>query len=484
MQGQWPLVLGPCLLIHLSLTSNHLKGTHVRGLPSDIGSPEGTLHESVQMPPCHANLDVFPYLPSGGNEYNPEVFEQERLPTYTGLNEYDTLFEVRHGRGAVDNIPKSGERTLVVPSMGMPSTITSEDMAENLIVGARPKHTPDSGQPPPDQRKHVSIGEVPSTTGQRAVSPVNNQYILGEGAVIFTDMKETKLTALDQQMALSGEAQKPKGSLTSNVLTPRQLSGSSNIGKSKTTPQTVNAIEDKYPDLYLLVVENYRISDRFYGYTDNMSTENNPMVLVELTGLCYRYGTTIYAVDRVNGTMYGKFSVGYRAINERATVKPQFRGASLESEYVPIQPMYANTLPGTNSMVTPLAKSTPITQSLQIPMISAALPHVGDILEPTSNEQASSAYLERQIRQMDSVKMPSGMPSLEDGMVPRPESLQDWIQSFCQERKDKRKQEWESHRVALEKKKAKNSNAINKAKRRGMPCMLRCYRTLKELQLL
>ena len=56
------------------------------------------------------------------------------------------------------------------------------------------------------------------------------------------------LTALDQQMALSGEAQKPKGSLTSNVLTPRQLSGSSNIGKSKTTPQTVNEIEDKYPD--------------------------------------------------------------------------------------------------------------------------------------------------------------------------------------------------------------------------------------------
>ena len=42
------------------------------------------------------------------------------------------------------------------------------------------------------------------------------------------------------------------------------------------------------------------------------------------------------------------------------------------------------------------------------------------------------------------------MPSLEHGMVPRPESLQDWIQHFCQERKVKRKQEWESQRVALE----------------------------------
>ena len=87
------------------------------------------------------------------------------------------------------------------------------------------------------------------------------------------------------------------------------------------------------------------------------------MILVELTGLSYRYGTMIYAVDRVNGAIYGKFSVGYRVINERATVEPQFRHASLEIEYVSMQPMYVKTLPGTTSMVTPLAKSTPITQS-------------------------------------------------------------------------------------------------------------------------
>ena len=114
-----------------------------------------------------------------------------------------------------------------------------------------------------------------------------------------------------------------------------------------------------------------------------MSAENNPMMLVELTGLSYRYGTTIYVVDRVNGTMYAKFSVGYRLINERATVEPQFRDTSLESEYVPMQPTYVNTLTGTNSMVTPPGKSTPLTQSSQILMISAALPHVRDILEPT-----------------------------------------------------------------------------------------------------
>ena len=231
-------------------------------------------------------------------------------------------------------------------------------------------------------------------------------------------------------MALSGEVQKPEGSLMSNILIPRQISSNSNMEESKTIPRTTNKIEDKYPDLYLLVTESYEISDRFYGYMDSVSADNNPMILVELTGLSYRYGTTINAVDRVNGTMYGKFSVGYRVISERATKELQYMDASLEGEYVPMHPMSVNTLPGTPQMVTPLAKSTPITQSSQMPAISD-IPPVRDILEPASNEQVRSAYLERQMRQMDSIKLPSGMPSLEDGMVPRPDNLQDRIQSFC-----------------------------------------------------
>ena len=69
-----------------------------------------------------------------------------------------------------------------------------------------------------------------------------------------------------------------------------------------------------YPDLFLPIRENYRISDRFRGYLDHMSADNNPMVLVELNNLSIRYGTSIYAVNRINGTMYGKFSMGYRII--------------------------------------------------------------------------------------------------------------------------------------------------------------------------
>ena len=230
-------------------------------------------------------------------------------------------------------------------------------MTENLIVRARPKYTPASGHLPPNQTGHVSVREIPSTTEHRVVSPINTGYILGEGAAIFTDMTETMLTTLDQQMALSGKAQKPKYSLMSNTLISGQISSHSNTGESKIIPRSTDKIGDQYPDLYLPVAENYKISKRFYGYTGSVSTDNNPMILVELTGLSYRYGTTIYAVDRVNGTMYGKFSVGYRVISERATMEPLYRDASLDGVYVPMHPVSVSTLPGTTQMVTPLAKS-------------------------------------------------------------------------------------------------------------------------------
>ena len=181
-----------------------------------------------------------------------------------------------------------------------------------------------------------------------------------------------------------------------------------------------------------------------------MSADNNPMILVELTGLSYQYGTSIYAVDRMNGTMYGKFNVGYRVINEKATVKSQFKPTALEDEYTIMQPTYVNTLPQTTSMVTPIAKSTPMTQASQMPTIPIVLPHVRDILEPSLNEQARAAYLQRQMQDMSSVRLPSDMPSLEDGVSIGPESLSKRIQNYCQERRDKRKHEWETHRLALE----------------------------------
>ena len=160
------------------------------------------------------------------------------------------------------------------------------------------------------------------------------------------------------------------------------------------------------------VTENYRISNKFYGYTDSVSADNNPMILVELTGLSHRYGPTIYAVDRVNGTMYGRDSRGFRMISERATVEPQYKDASLAGMCGPAEPICMSTLSGTTQMVTTLAKSTPVPQTTQIPiMIHNRMPPVRDILDPASNEQTRADYLERQRRHMSSIsRLPSDIP--------------------------------------------------------------------------
>ena len=121
----------------------------------------------------------------------------------------------------------------------------------------------------------------------RVVSP--SSEIIGEGAAIFTDMTETILNVLDKQIAMAPDAQQSKGLSSSD----NQIKGIQ--GRKPTTSNQ----KEGYPDLFLPVVENYRISDHFCGYSDSLSADNNPMVLVELKNLSYQYGTSIYAVDRL-----------------------------------------------------------------------------------------------------------------------------------------------------------------------------------------
>ena len=52
-----------------------------------------------------------------------------------------------------------------------------------------------------------------------------------------------------------------------------------------------------------------------------------------------------------------------------------------------------NTLPGTTDIITPIAKSMPVTQASQMPVLPNVPPHERDILEPMSSEQARSTYL-------------------------------------------------------------------------------------------
>ena len=185
-------------------------------------------------------------------------------------------------------------------------------------------------------------------------------------------MTETILNVLDKQIAMTPDSQQLVKGLS---LDDNQIKGM----QGKEPKSSIQ--KEGYPDLFLPVVENYRISDHFHGYSDSLSADNKNMVLVELNNLSYRYGTSIYAVDRVNGTMYGKFSVGYRSIPEKATVIPQYQHTPVEDEY---RPAYENTLPGITNIATPIAKSTPVTQASHIP-VTQTMPEK-DIVEAKGQE--------------------------------------------------------------------------------------------------
>ena len=355
--------------------------TGTRSLPTDSPVPyfqpiergymsEGS-QEGVYAPP-YVDPSEHP-INIGGTDYHPNISEIDKVSTYTGLDDYDTLFTARHGRGALDPVPRMSEQMIMTTSMGIMPPTASTGLMVNPLERVMPAH--DIAHP--SQREQVSLPK--ETLQHRVVSP--SSEIIGEGAAIFTDMMETILNVLDQQIAMTPDTQQSKHLSPSD----NQIEGIQG-GKPITSNQKAG-----YPDFFLPVVENYRISDCFFGYLDSLSTDNNPMVLVELKNLSYRYGTSIYAVDRVNGTMYGKFSVGYRIIPEKATVIPQFQQTLVEDEY---RPAYENTLPGITNIATPMAKSTPVTQASQIPVIpNFPLPE-RDMVEPVSSERARTAYLE------------------------------------------------------------------------------------------
>ena len=168
------------------------------------------------------------------------------------------------------------------------------------------------------------------------------------------------------------------------------------------------------------------------------------MVLVELNNLSYRYGMSIYTVDKVNGTMYSKFNVGYRMIPEKAIVIPQYQHTSVEDEY---EPAYENTLPGITNIATPIAKSTPVTQASHILVTKTILERY--IVKPMSSERARATYLESQIQDMSSVQLPLNIPLMEEGSCVLTD-IRRRINTFCKEQKERRRQEWVSHRKALD----------------------------------
>ena len=179
------------------------------------------------------------------------------------------MFAARHGRGALDPVPKVSEQMIMMTSLGITPPVTGAELMVNPLERVMPAH----GTAHSSQREQVSLPK--ETVQPHVVSP--GSEIIGEGAAVFTDMMETILNVLDKQIAMAPDTQQSKG-LSSNDNQIKGIQG----GKPTTSNQ-----KEGYPDLFLLVVENYRISDCFCGYSDSLSADNNPVVLVELKNLSY-----------------------------------------------------------------------------------------------------------------------------------------------------------------------------------------------------
>ena len=188
------------------------RGHMSEGRFGDMGSQEAIFAVGMHIPPRQVNPWETTELP-GGIGYHPVVSEIDRVSTYTRLDDYDTLFEATHDTGALDHVPRESEEMVITSSTGITPTTSSAGLMINPL--GKVKLTIDI--------EHPSLGEHVSMTTEPlkhlVVSP--SSEIIGKGAAIFTDMTETILTALDQQVAMSSDAQKPEGILIGKDMTIR-----------------------------------------------------------------------------------------------------------------------------------------------------------------------------------------------------------------------------------------------------------------------
>ena len=120
--------------------------TSTQSLPTDSPVPyfqpieRGYMSEGSQE-----GMYVTPYVdPSehtgniGGTDYHPDITETDKVSTYTGLDDYDTLFAARHGRGALDPVPRVSEQMIMMTSLGITPPVTGTELMVNPLESVMP----------------------------------------------------------------------------------------------------------------------------------------------------------------------------------------------------------------------------------------------------------------------------------------------------------------------------------------------------------
>ena len=96
-----------------------------RGYMSE-GSQEG-VYVTPYVDPSEHTVNI------GGTDYHSEIIETDRVSTFTGLDDYDTLFAARHGRGALDPVPRVSEQ-MITTSLGVPPPLAGPELINPMEI--------------------------------------------------------------------------------------------------------------------------------------------------------------------------------------------------------------------------------------------------------------------------------------------------------------------------------------------------------------
>ena len=83
-----------------------------------------------------------------------------------------------------------------------------------------------------------------------------------------------------------------------------------------------NKVEEKDPDFYMPDGQGKRLSETYQMFTNEQTPEGNQGVIVKLTNLVKKYGTSFYLMDRKSGHLYVLDKKGYKQIDEKGLLFP------------------------------------------------------------------------------------------------------------------------------------------------------------------
>ena len=81
-------------------------------------------------------------------------------------------------------------------------------------------------------------------------------------------------------------------------------------------------VEEKDPDFYMPDGQGKKLSESYQMFTNEQTPEGNPGVIVKLSNLMKKYGTSIYLMDRKSGHLYVLDEKGYKQIKEKGLLYP------------------------------------------------------------------------------------------------------------------------------------------------------------------